>query len=258
MITHQRNHHRIAELRRTAASLDEATRTAIRLLAGLRKEMQGIPPLPSMNSDASTSGAQSLRSVQIEELLSYARFISKTTVPPTLRKAPATTTSFSLPNSASPAQHEGQNSVHEVDVHMTNGIVTPPPGTQDVKDGGVNAPGSANTTSLERNIGVKTLGEGVKEWLNPANLPFEPWPSQEKIQGGALADIQRMRERGEDPASVLTAEEKERKEAKDREEEERERREQEERMAKYDLGPASGAARRMGSVNEVPFNPDDL
>ena len=53
-------------------------------------------------------------------------------------------------------------------------------------------------------IGVSSLGPNEVEWLDPLNqIPFVPWPSEEVIKRGALAQIQIMSEQGIDPISVV-------------------------------------------------------
>ena len=234
MVEHQQKHLRIEKLRQTAGSLDETIKTSIRLLAETRKEIQAIP-----SSEPNTSR----REVKVDELLSYAKFISKTTVPPTLRQP--------LPDDLlrKPVKSEKQES------HKVNGAATPNE-TADVKASNGNS-GNNPAYARSENIGVQAMEERDKAWLEAAgNLPFEPWPSHGVIQNGALAKIQRMLENGQDPASVLTAEEQAEEDRKKKEQEEREREEQEERvrrrMSVFDTG-----RRRVLAEDEV-FNPDDL
>ena len=101
------------------------------------------------------------------------------------------------------------------------------------------------------------LNEAEKAWLDPmARLPFEPWPNHDVISVGTLAEIQKMIERGEDPASVLSAEEQAEADQKRGEEEEREKAEELERerrrMSLFDT-----ARRRNTADREDVFNPDD-
>lgn len=221
VVQHQRNVVRIEELRRITQEHDEKLRSRIRELAELRKEINAIP---------STEPTLSGREVGVNELLSYAKFISPTTVPPTFRKQDVTL----RPIGAEPT-----------DAQITNGMVTP---TQEAED---------PPYIKSENVGVKTLDAGRKAWLDPlASLPFEPWPSHDVIQQGALADIQRMVESGKDPASVLSAAEQAEADRNKKEEEERERLEQEERerrrMSMFDTG-----RRRTTFDQSDVFNPDD-
>lgn len=216
---------RIQELRQTTESLDETLKNTIKLLADTRKEILAIP--------SSNTGEEPRRDVKVDELLAYAKFISKTTVPPTFRKHDLPL----LPAKSDSAQAQ-----------MTNGIATPPQAAQ-VSE-------SAPYVRSE-NVGTKAMNEEQKRLLDPlAGLPFEPWPSHDVMQRGVLGNIQRMIENGQDPDSVLTAEEQAEVDRKKTEEEERERKVQEEaerrRMSMFDTG-----ALRRRTTTDV-FNPDDL
>ena len=223
MVNHQSNHLRIQELRQTTESLDETLRNTLRLLADARKEILAIP--------SSTTIDESRREVKADELLAYAKFISKTTVPPTFR------TQDIPPMKSENAQAQ-----------ITNGMATPPQATQE--------PENAAYVQSE-NVGMKAMNKEQKELIDPLkNLPFEPWPSAQIIQSGALGDIQRMIENGQDPSSVLTAEEQAEVDRKRKEDEERERKAQEEaesrRMSMFD----TGAMRRRPTMDV--FDPDDI
>ena len=225
MIVHQKNHLRIQELRQTTESLDETLRNTIQLIADTRKEILAIP------SEATSKEPR--REVQVDELLAYAKFISKTTVPPTFRKQ-----DVPLP----PIKSEGGQA------QITNGIATPPPGAQE--------PDSAPYRRIE-NVGTKAMNEAQKQFIDPLKgLPFEPWPSQDVIQRGALASIQRMIESGQDPEGVITAEEQAEVDRKRKEDEEKERLAQEEaekrRMSMFD----TSALRRRPTLDV--FDPDNL
>jgi len=167
----------------------------------------------------------------VEELLEYARFISKTTVPPTFRtKKVLDAPEVKAENGEGGAMNgAGTGSAH------TQGV-----GTQQ--------------TGATADVDMKDSASALKLPLVDSN--FLPWPSQEIIQQGALAHIQRMAEAGQDPASVLTAEEQAVADRERKDVEERERLKQEEaerrRMSLFD-----GSVRRRGTVDDV-FNPDDL
>jgi len=219
-VKHQQNVRRIEELRRIAQENDERMKDRVRQLAELRKEIGAIP---------STNATHSERDTTVDEILSFARFISPTTVPPTFRKQDVTL----KPVTAEPS-----------DVQITNGIATPPPGAQE-------------TDNIQtENVGVKTLDPNQAAWLDPlAGLPFEPWPSHDVIQRGALAEIQRMTEGGRDPASVLSPEEQVEADRKRAEEEEKESLEEQERerrrMSMFDI-----SRRRTTFDQSDVFDPD--
>ena len=51
--------------------------------------------------------------------------------------------------------------------------------------------------------GTASLEETERKWLDPlTQIPFVPWVNDETIKRGALAEIQSMIERGEDPGNV--------------------------------------------------------
>ena len=50
-------------------------------------------------------------------------------------------------------------------------------------------------------IGVASLNQGDMQWLDPLKqIPFVPWPSEEVIRQGALAQIQVMLDQRIDPS----------------------------------------------------------
>ena len=55
----------------------------------------------------------------------------------------------------------------------------------------------------EEGKGIESLEEIEKQWLDPwTGVQFTPWPGEEVIRSGGLAEIQAMVERGIDPATV--------------------------------------------------------
>ena len=213
---------RIQALKQTTESLDETLKSTIRLLADARQEILAIP--------SSGSTEESKNEVKVDELLAYAKFISRTTVPPTFRK-----------HDIQPVSIKSEDGKPQT----ANGIRTPPSGAEE------------SQTVLAENVGLRALNVDAKKFIDPLkDLPFEPWPSHDIIQRGALAEIQRMIEAGQDPSSVLTPEEQAEADRRKEENEEVERRAQEDaerrRMSMFD----TGAMRRRPTV-EV-FDPDNL
>jgi hypothetical protein len=182
---HQANHARIVQLRQTAENLDQQIKNTITLLADTRKELLDTP---------FTSFSTESRDVPFDELLQYAKNISKFTVPPTIRPRldangtgmePAAT----KPESTSPPG----NGAEPVSVP---GAEQPQEGETD--KGQVEAP-----EPEERGIGWANLGEEQKQWLDQmANMPFVPWPNDDAVKAGALAAIHDMLDKGEDPAKM--------------------------------------------------------
>lgn len=197
----------------------------MKLLADARKDVISIP--------ADDSSHRTRRQVDVDELLRYAKFISKTTVPPTFRKP--------IPEVKLP-----KTSDEQAQAQITNGMATPPPGAQD----------SENTPYARSEIvGMQAMPQQSQDWLDSFNkLPFEPWPSHGIIQQGALADVQRMIEDGRDPTSLLSPEEQAEADRRKAEEEERERLEQEERSRRRLSISAAQGSRNRPDV----FNPDDM
>ena len=51
--------------------------------------------------------------------------------------------------------------------------------------------------------GTASLEDTERKWLDPLNqIPFVPWVTDETIKRGALAEIQSMVEKGEDPEDM--------------------------------------------------------
>lgn len=69
-------------------------------------------------------------------------------------------------------------------------------------------PGFRSQTALDaaegkEGIGLESLDRLEKQWLDPlTGVQFTPWPGEEVIKRGALAEIQGMVERGVDPEGV--------------------------------------------------------
>jgi hypothetical protein len=141
--------------------------------------------------------------VSYSELLSYARRISKFTIPPSYRESDSSTP----PGQAS--QSTAQSDSQGADVVKTNGTTTPVTVQNGVNNGGVLDPPSNSQTPAEAEIdtaaGTSTtaLPAPISEWLNPlASAPsFVPWPTEETIKRGALASIQILLDQGIDLAT---------------------------------------------------------
>lgn len=222
MARHQDNVRRLEKLRRQADDNDTRARRTLQQIADLRKEVSTIP----------STSASSDRATTVDEILSYARFISPTTVPPTFRKQDV---------QLKPIKTE------TADTHMANGVATPGAGAQE---------GDNPRDVKAEEVGAKALRPEQAAWLDPlAGLPFEPWPSVDKIQAGALGEIQKMVEAGRDPASVLSPEEQAEADRRRAEEEERERLEELEREKRR--ASMFDVQRRRTAVDESDvFDPD--
>lgn len=206
----------------------------MRLLSETRKDLRSITsPDPHDNR----------RQVSADQLLSYAKYIARTSVPPTFRKEK------DLAASAIPQESQAAAATAtaiESSTQTTDGIATPA--------------GANDVSEIEKpETNVSKLNEETKAMLEPfANLPFVPWPSQEKINAGALGHTQGMLEAGIDPAGVLSSEEQEVEDRKRKEiEEERVRVEEEIRAKRRRESMLVVGADRVGAQTDI-FNPDDI
>lgn len=113
--------------------------------------------------------AKDTRSVPYTELLNYAKRISRQTIPPTLRPKPAPEIQ---PSPVPPTVNGASEPVNEIG------------------EGG-------------RGMGTEALEDEERKWLEPLmQIPFVPWVSEDVMKRGALAQIQGMLERGEDPTET--------------------------------------------------------
>lgn len=197
------------------------------MLAETRKDLRNIP---------TTAEDSVVRDVQVDELLPYAKFISKTTVPPTFRRP--------VPKEILSATADRSQT------EITNGMATPAAVAQDVDSRPVEEEG--------KGVATTALSQETKAMLDPlSQLPFVPWPSQDVISAGALAQIQGMIEDGRDPNTVLTQEEQEAEDKRKADEVERLRLEEEERLRKRRESMfALGSMGRHTAAEDV-FDPDE-
>lgn len=226
MQTHQNNHLRILELRKSSAALDAQIRDTLSSLASTRSDIvtthtTTFPPGPSYP-------------FAYEELLSYARRISKTSMPPAsiIKDTRAGTQSPASPDGGQTPQPGGWDGIASAGGSQQNtGVVpsaaaTPSQPQSPALNGLVTTPFSFLQQSQNT---ITTLPEVITQYLNPlSGQVFYPWPMEEKIRSGALASNQILSEQGIDPRGYDPAEEEERKL---REEEERKEGEERERLA---------------------------
>lgn len=86
---------------------------------------------------------------------------------------------------------------------------------------------------VEETAAKTALPQHLAEWLNPLaqSAEFAPWPSEETIRRGALAQIQLLVDEGKDPATWDPEKAAQEEEERKRQEEEWERKQEEERKA---------------------------
>ncbi|OAQ95872.1 hypothetical protein LLEC1_06719 [Akanthomyces lecanii] len=215
---HQNNHLRILELRQASASLDTQIRETLASLANTRRDI--------VNTHITKFPSSPDYPIAYKELLSYARRISKTTMPPA-----ATINAYVPPSGA-------QSPVIAAAATPANGTPLPTQSPAAVNGVGIHGPsthqsfqqqgGSSSGPSL-----LTSLPEHMAQYLNPlSGQVFFPWPQEDKIRSGSLASNQILVEKGIDPRGfdpVAEEERKKKEEVERREREEREAREQEER-----------------------------
>ncbi|KAH7150426.1 vitamin-D-receptor interacting mediator subunit 4-domain-containing protein [Dactylonectria estremocensis] len=209
---HQNNYLRIQNLRESSAVLDAQIRDTLSSLATTRKDI--------VTTQTTTFPAGPSYPIRYEELLRYARRISKTTMPPagTINALPPTPdTQTPLPDSQAPS------------------VMTPsaPPSSQVQSPAVMNGTPQPQLTSepptQQTSMSANTiLPEVMSQYLNPlSGQLFFPWPLEDKIRAGSLASNQMLAEQGIDPKGYDPVEEEERKR---REEEERKEKEEKERL----------------------------
>lgn len=226
--THQNNHVRILALQAASNALDAQIRDTLRLLWNTRKDITSthvtkFPHGPSYD-------------VNWEELLGYARRISKTTLPaPSILAAAAAASNLGDPIGA---ESVGEITGDAVNTPNTTAAPTPAPGAATPLGNGAATPAATQQQSQsqqqqqqQRQSTQQRNGTALPdEWarfLDPlTDQTFYPWPTEEKIRMGALASIQAIIDQGIDPRGFDPTEEEAR-----RQREEEMRREQEEKEA---------------------------
>ncbi|KAH6673954.1 mediator of RNA polymerase II transcription subunit 4 [Plectosphaerella plurivora] len=247
---HQNNHLRLQQLRATSSALDTQIRETLTTLASTRRD------ITTTHITGQPDGKN--YPIKYNELLNYARRISKTTLPPAgvtnglpeTEALPETTaaTGAAAPvngvqsggTSAAPTPTPTQTQTQTPDASGLNGISQPSefaPTQQTM----------ATTATAETHT---SLPEGLRTVLNPYHgASFVPWPDEFAIRSGALAAIQDLEERGIDPKGYdpsAIAEEARRKEEEDRaarEEAERIKKERDQkRREEWEAGAAARQA----------------
>ncbi|KAI1739486.1 vitamin-D-receptor interacting mediator subunit 4-domain-containing protein [Xylaria scruposa] len=221
--THQSNYQRIQDLRASTARYDAQIKDTLRLLANTRKELVGasatiFPEGPS-------------HEIRYDELLSYARRISKTTIPP----VGAVNAISALTESSS----QEKRAISEATSAPETAATTPAGGTpngatpQAQALNGADASQPTTTTTTITTTGGTDLPETLATFLNPHSAyTFVPWPSEEQVRHGAIASLAYMAEQGIEAEGYDPEAEKARQEREDEERraaEDRERAEREDR-----------------------------
>lgn len=226
--THQNNHARIVALQSASDALDSQIRDTLRLLWNMRKD------ITSTHVTKFSDGPS--YDVNWEELLGYARRISKTTLP-----APSILISAAAASNGGDAggvESIGEITGDAVNTPNTTAAPTPAPGAATPVGNGAVTPAAHTQHHHQQQQqqqvqppAQQTNGTALPdEWarfLDPlTDQTFYPWPTEEKIRMGALASIQALIDQGIDPSGFDPAEEEAR-----RQREEEMRRDQEEKEA---------------------------
>ncbi|KAI9674193.1 MAG: hypothetical protein M1817_002011 [Caeruleum heppii] len=163
---HQANHARLTSLHETSATLSTQITQTLTVLSDTRRELLATP---------ATVFPKESRDVPYDELLSYANKISRFTAPPGFRPPVQPPAAAATDQAGGGLQPDGQQ--------QSSAAVN---GSQEVSTPGV---------------GVAALPAQETHWLNSttANLGFTPWPSEDTIRRGGLAQIQSMIEANQDP-----------------------------------------------------------
>jgi hypothetical protein len=230
--THQNNYLKIQQLRQLSTSLDVQIRETLTSLATTRKDI--------VTTQVTVYPSEPNYPIVYEELLNYARRISKTSMPPSaILNALASSQESQTPLPDSQAQ-----------VGMTPSSAPTPNPTQSPAPANGVLPSTLADQSIQQTQTslLTSLPENMSQFLNPlSGQLFFPWPLEDKIRSGALASNQILLEQGIDPKGYDPVaeedrkrkeeeerKEKEEKEKQERAEREREKREELERLRKED------------------------
>ena len=243
MTTHQSNYAKILTLRATSAGLDAQIRENLLLLTKTRSELIATP---------STTLPDATNPLSYSELLSYARRISKYSLPPSYREPdrdPNAEASSNTPKEV-PTQTQTQtqtngNSTPTV-ISFMNGVdgQSHPATVMEVDSIPVPVQ-TVDDTRVKSNMDIWNgyLGRGN-------DVGWTPWPTPDAIRSGALASIQILVDQGVDPATFdpeksaeLEAERKRIMEEEDLKQEKEQARMEEERRIEMERRLSLGGAR---------------
>ena len=200
--THQANYVKILSLREEANKLDSTIRDTASLLVNTRRSLIDTP---------ATTFPEDTYPVSYSELLSYARRISKFTVPPSGLHAGASNS-----EAAEGATTQETNTPKEGKSEPpTNGTTTPAGITngadKDTEMGGmgsavINETGTPSQMQISQNTKAG-MPDHLVQFLNYSGADlFVPWPKDDDIRRGALGKIKLLQDQGIDPATFDPAE----------------------------------------------------
>jgi hypothetical protein len=172
---HQANHARIQTLRAEEDALEQQLKTSVAALASLRRQLFDTP---------ATTFPEDSRPVPVDELLQYAKSISKQTVPPTYRE----------PVPSSLAADKDKEPEGDSSGPASNGVSTP-----------AQEPTREAHAQGEEGAAVPEVTEEEVEWLkklNATNNQWQPWPHNDKIRRSNLMQIQYLIDTKQDPTQI--------------------------------------------------------
>ncbi|GKT61498.1 mediator of RNA polymerase II transcription subunit 4 [Colletotrichum tofieldiae] len=241
--THQNNHLHLQQLRATTSSLDTQIRETLQSLATTRKD------ITTTQITVYPDGPK--YPVKYDELLNYARRISKTTLPPAaLTNGGGVTTGGDTPAPDPNASMTTNPNTPGANGPQSQPVSAAPTPSQSQTPGPSGAPNSSplqdalqGTQQTTTTSGATSLPDGLRNHLDPHfNASFIPWPNEFQIRSGAMAVYQDLADkgidpRGYDPQQIAEVKRKEEEERKAREEQEkleieRKNREYQEKMEK--------------------------
>jgi len=200
--THQANYVKILYLREETSKLDSTIRDAASLLINTRRALIATP---------ATTFPEDTNPVSYSELLSYARRISKFTLPPTDLHVGAATSE----DADQAASQENSTPKDGKSEPPTNGATTPAVATngadKDSQMAGMMSGVTADTghsTQIQVSQNKKAgMPEHLVQFLNYTGADqFVPWPTDEEIRRGALGKLKLLQDQGVDPATFDPAE----------------------------------------------------
>jgi hypothetical protein len=213
----------------------------------------------------STTFPDATNPVSYSDLLSYARRISKFTLPNTYREPETPVEGTEATGTPKEVKAEIQAEDTSTPAAIPNGVEkdTQMSGTAMDIDSATPTAAHSQTQMLSQNTAATntSLPQDFSQFLNPlADSPFIPWPTEETIRRGALASIQVLLDQNIDPATFdpgksaeLEAERKRLAEEEDRAREEQKAKAEEERRREMERRMSvSGAAAAPGREQERP------
>lgn len=177
---HQANHARIQTLRTETDALEEQLKSSVAALAGLRKELSETP---------ATIFPEDSRPVPFDELLQYAKNISRYTVPPTFRER--------VPDADSNTSTDKEAIESSGSAPATNGLNTPTTAVAPVEPPKDIA--EAPKEDEEADAAAPEITAEEEEWLKKlkdSGFAWFPWPDDAKIRRGNLWKVYHYREQG--------------------------------------------------------------